>query len=103
MPLPKEVMERLAKSREETALRAAALMDLSAPARRFAEFGSAKRARPFPPEAEHIFADLKNTLAHGSDSSNRSALAPHDKDFVDLTTEQDQGGELMEFLLQVLS
>ncbi|KAK8930674.1 Trigger factor-like protein TIG [Platanthera zijinensis] len=49
MPLPKEVLERLARTRDEITAQAAGLTSLEVHTRRFTDFGSTKRARPFPP------------------------------------------------------
>ncbi|KAK8936998.1 Adenine/guanine permease AZG1 [Platanthera zijinensis] len=93
MPLPKEVLERLARSREEIAAQAAGLTNLEAPARRFADFGSAKRAKPFPPGAEPILADFTAALGNGADSSNQPVLGSSTKNLVDLSSDQENSGE----------
>ncbi|KAK8955047.1 hypothetical protein KSP39_PZI002411 [Platanthera zijinensis] len=75
MPLPKEVLERLARSRGEIAAQAAGLTNLEAPARRFADLSSAKRAKPLPPGAEPILADFTAALGNGAASHPHGSRA----------------------------
>ncbi|KAK8944855.1 hypothetical protein KSP39_PZI007660 [Platanthera zijinensis] len=93
MPLPKEVLERLARSRGEIAAQAAGLTNLEAPARRFADLSSAKRAKPLPPGAEPILADFTAALGNGAGSSNQPILGSSAKSLVELSSDRENSGE----------